>query len=85
MPNYDYFCEANGQTIEVSHPVTDKLLTWGELCECAGIDPGETPTDSPIKRLLNGGAIAGSKQQSTFTPAATRRDSGHTCGPGCNH
>ena len=84
MANYDYFCESNGKTIEVSHSINDKLLTWGELCACAGIDPGDTDPDTPVKRLLNGGAIAGSRKQSSFTPASTRSD-GHTCGPGCSH
>ncbi|MCJ8328913.1 MAG: hypothetical protein HRT89_04915 [Lentisphaeria bacterium] len=85
MAFYDYHCDENGQTIEVQHPISDKLANWQELCECAGIQLGETSGDVPVKRLLNGGVIAGTKSQTGYTPAMSRKDAGHSCGPGCGH
>ena len=35
MPAYDYHCETNGRTVEVSHTMTTLLQTWGELCDTA--------------------------------------------------
>jgi hypothetical protein len=55
MALYDYHCKANQKTIEVSHPMSETLKTWGELCEKADIDPGKTPLDSPVTRLITGG------------------------------
>ena len=43
MPTYDYRCDANGRTLEVSHRMSESLSTWGELCERAGIRPGRDP------------------------------------------
>ena len=85
MAFYDYHCNANNQTVEVQHSVNEKLDTWKELCERAGIELGDTAPEAPVKRLLNGGAIAGSKTQNAFTPAHSRKDSGHVCGPNCSH
>ena len=31
MPAYDYHCETNGRTVEVSHTMTTLLQTWGGL------------------------------------------------------
>lgn len=52
MPTYEYFCRANETSVEVVHPITETLRTWGELCAHTGIDPGETPTDAPVERLV---------------------------------
>jgi len=52
MPVYEYFCKTNNTSVEVEHPITVSLATWGELCERTGIDPGETPADAPIEKLL---------------------------------
>ncbi len=57
MPKYDYLCEANGQVVEVSHPMQDSLSTWGELCARAGRPQGSTPADSPVKKLITGGHV----------------------------
>lgn len=56
MPMYDYHCEANGRTVEVVHGMSMRLETWGDLCEYARLDLGDTPADSPIKRLVGGGS-----------------------------
>ena len=69
MPTYDYFCEANGRQVEVSHKMSENLSSWGELCGQAGIEPGDTPNDSPVKRLITGGAIISSSSRSEPAPA----------------
>jgi len=56
MPAYDYHCERNGRTVEVSHRMIEALRTWGELCARAGLAPGATPADAPIRRLISGAA-----------------------------
>lgn len=52
MPRYDYRCPANGEIVELSHTWSERVTTWGELCARAGIDPGVTPADSPVERLI---------------------------------
>jgi hypothetical protein len=52
MPVYEYLCHANKTSVEVHHSMSEKIGTWGRLCEVAGIDPGSTPADSPVERLL---------------------------------
>jgi hypothetical protein len=76
MPTYEYRCPANDRVVEVAHPMAEKLSTWGQLCDRAGISPGSTPADAPVERLISLTSIAGSARADT--PAA------HTCGrPGC--
>ena len=53
MPLYDYYCEANDQTVEVMHSIKIDIKTWGELCKLKELDPGKTPKDTPVKRLLS--------------------------------
>lgn len=82
MPKYDYRCEHNGRTIEVSHSMHDRIGTWGELCDLAGIDGGDTPAASPVHKIISGGFVAtGSSAASTpshacATPTCCR---GGTC------
>ena len=71
MPTYDYYCEANGRKVEVSHKMSETLTSWGELCGRAGIEPGETPTGTPIRRLITGGSIISSANRSDAAPACT--------------
>lgn len=52
MPNYDYFCEANGKTVEVYHDINTKLKTWGEVCFAAQIPLDETDVMAPVKILI---------------------------------
>ena len=52
MPRYDYHCPANGLTVEATHPMARLIGTWGELCECAEIDPGPTPASSPVHKAV---------------------------------
>lgn len=57
MPSYDYRCEKNGQVVEVHHKMSEKLSTWGEVCEKAGLELGDTPAETPVVRLISGGSI----------------------------
>lgn len=53
MPRYDYRCPDNARVIEVEHAMSERLTTWGQLCDRAGIDPGKTPRTAPIEKLLS--------------------------------
>ena len=69
MPTYDYRCDANGQVVEVSHRMSELMNTWGELCHQAGIEPGDTPPDSPVRKLATGGnVISGSSMGNSDVP-----------------
>jgi hypothetical protein len=72
MPTYDYRCDANGKVLEVTHRMSETLATWGDLCERAGVEPGETPLESPVHRLATGGNLVSS----------TNLGSGPACGTG---
>ncbi|HIF17700.1 MAG TPA: hypothetical protein EYG50_04485 [Cycloclasticus sp.] len=52
MPTYDYHCKANNQIIEVKHSMKEKLETWGELCDKAKINIGNTPAGAEITRII---------------------------------
>lgn len=53
MPRYEYRCPQNQKIVEVEHPMADLLKTWGQVCERAGINPGSTPLDAPVEKLLS--------------------------------
>jgi len=67
MPTYDYRCDTNGRVVEVNHRMSESLATWGELCTRAGVDPGDTPTDSPVHRLATGGNLISSSSLGSGT------------------
>lgn len=82
MAKYDYRCELNGQTVEVSHAMNETVSTWGELCALADIDVGETPADSPVHKIISGGFVAtgtnsGKASHSCSVPTCCR---GGVCG-----
>lgn len=52
MPVYDYYCEKNGRTTEVNHPMSVTLATWGEVCYVAQIPLGDTDPLAPVKRVI---------------------------------
>lgn len=79
MPSYDYRCEQNDRVVEVHHKMSEKLFTWGEVCERAGVDLGDTPADSPVIRLITGGHVVSSSTLSN--PEAPACSSGG-CGGG---
>jgi len=58
MPNYDYFCEDNGQTVAVRHGIGAKITTWGELCYAAQVPLGETDFFAPVRKVLTPPGIA---------------------------
>jgi predicted nucleic acid-binding Zn ribbon protein len=73
MPKYDYLCEANGQIVEVSHPMSERLATWGEVCERTLQQTGDTPADAPVKKLITGGGVvrAGALKNPELPPCQT--------------
>jgi hypothetical protein len=84
MPTYDYRCESNGRMVEVNHRMNEKMHNWGELCEKAGIEPGDTPANSPVTRMATGGNIIGASNSSAppMPPCATGGCGGGMCGLG---
>ena len=52
MPRYDYFCDDNGRTLEVIHRISLTVTRWGDLCRLAGIDPGDTPEDAAVRKVI---------------------------------
>ncbi|KPJ94259.1 MAG: regulator [Gammaproteobacteria bacterium SG8_11] len=80
MPTYDYRCETNGLTVEVNHRMSEEIHTWGQLCELAGIDVGDTQSDAPVRRLATGGQVV--KSSSLGEASAPACSSGPCCGGG---
>jgi len=83
MPTYEYFCEANGRTVEVSHRMSELLGSWGELCQRTGTSPGITPARSPIRRLISASAVLSGKGASAAAQAASCEAGPACCGGGC--
>jgi hypothetical protein len=83
MPTYDYFCAANDRTVEVQHGMSERLATWGELCERAGIAPGRTPRNAPVERLATGGNVIGASSLGSGTAPAACDAGPACCGGGC--
>jgi hypothetical protein len=81
MPTYDYRCEANGRIVEVSHRMSEKMENWGQLCEKAGIDTGDTPDETPVTRMATGGNIIGASSGGGDLPPMPSCGSGG-CGGG---
>ncbi len=52
MARYDYYCAANGLTVEVVHGISQALSSWGDLCRLANIDTGETDEESPVRKII---------------------------------
>ncbi|MGR8919479.1 MAG: zinc ribbon domain-containing protein [Gammaproteobacteria bacterium] len=86
MPMYEYHCEANGQTVEVVHRMSERYETWGELCEKSRIEPGDTPADAPVRRLIGGGNVnnlanATSKKMKAYGEASKNLTGGAMAAP----
>lgn len=58
MPKYEYFCEANGETVEVRHGMDFRIRNWGELCFAAQVPMGETDFEAPVRKLMSAPAIS---------------------------
>ncbi|MCP5149307.1 MAG: zinc ribbon domain-containing protein [Chromatiales bacterium] len=54
MPAYDYHCDANGRTVEVTHPIDVTLRFWGEVCYVAQIPLGDTDPLAAVHRVITG-------------------------------
>jgi hypothetical protein len=67
MPTYDYYCEANGQMVEVIHRISETMNTWGELCEKVGVEPGSTAVDAVVTRHITGGSFNNIKEKIKLT------------------
>ena len=58
MPRYDYLCDDNGVTLEVTHRISEQVTTWGDLCERAGVAPGDTSPTAPVRRIITTAPMA---------------------------
>jgi predicted nucleic acid-binding Zn ribbon protein len=81
MPTYEYFCEANGQTVEASHRMSERLATWGELCQRGAASAGKTPVGAPIRRLISAPAVLSGRVGSSQAAACEAGPA--CCGGGC--
>ena len=83
MPTYDYRCEANDRVYEVSHPMSQKISTWGELCAAGGLDSEGLPAESPVRKLLTtAGVVSSSALRNPEAPACA---SSNCCGGVCDY
>lgn len=57
MPTYDYYCPENGREVAVFHAMRVRLATWGELCDLASVDVGQTAPDTPVQRRIGTGIV----------------------------
>ena len=57
MLTYEYHCSRNQKTVQVQHGMREKIASWGELREKAGLEPDGTPEDAPVERLISGGLL----------------------------
>ncbi len=82
MPTYDYLCESNGVRLEVKHKMEQTIATWGDLSQLAGVSPGDTPLDAPVKKLITAAAVVNRTALSNPEPACGNGGccSGGVCG-----
>lgn len=83
MPTYEYQCEADGSHVEVFHSMSQSPKTWGELCEIRGVDPGNIPPGSPVKRVLSASAVHTPQMGEWKRTGKKSVPAGHSHGPGC--
>lgn len=69
MPTYDYFCDANGEKVEVFHPMSELITNWGELCMKANRSLGDTPEEEPVRKLISGAAVISSTSRVDSAPS----------------
>ncbi|MDT8437094.1 MAG: hypothetical protein RRA92_10115 [Gemmatimonadota bacterium] len=84
MAIYEYLCEANGRTVEVRHGMDEEIRTWGDLAARAGVEPGDTPPATPVRRLISAGVplTGGSSTSGGKSPEGP--PCGSACGCGWN-
>ena len=71
MPTYDYYCDANNRKVEVAHKMSDSIHSWGELCQIANIELGDTPAQTPVNKLISGGAVISHSSLTNPEPACS--------------
>ncbi|MEE9405365.1 MAG: hypothetical protein V3V20_10760 [Algisphaera sp.] len=83
MPTYEYFCPENGQSVEVLHPMSTTLNTWGEICSTQDLDLGNTPANTPVEKLLGTGMVLTNARAARNDNCGGPSPSGGCCGGGC--
>ena len=78
MPTYEYQCESNGRLVEVRHNMAERLSTWGELCQRAGISPGTTDPAAPVEKLISAGFINAGPSTGQSTGQSTGKSAGES-------
>ncbi|MGL5081035.1 MAG: FmdB family zinc ribbon protein [Microcoleaceae cyanobacterium] len=73
MPFYDYYCPSNNHTLEIMHSIDRDVQTWGEVCQLAQCDLGDTPANAPVRRLLNAPTLAIPTSDSDYRNAGFTR------------
>ncbi|MES9972090.1 MAG: zinc ribbon domain-containing protein [Candidatus Thiodiazotropha sp.] len=82
MPTYDYYCDTNGEKVEVFHPMNETISNWGELCKKVNKPLGDTAESEPVRRLISGAAVISSASRVDPEPACP---AGGCCpSGGCN-
>ncbi|MEL7038301.1 MAG: zinc ribbon domain-containing protein [Cyanobacteria bacterium J06592_8] len=80
MPLYDYFCPSNNRKVEVMHSIDKEVKTWGEVCQLAQCEMGETPADAPVRRVLSAPMVSVPTSNSDYRNAGftklVKRDQG---------
>lgn len=80
MPLYVYQCPENQAILEVLHPMSRTIATWGELCALAAVDLGATAPETPVKRLITAPRLAVPTSDSDYKSLGmqklVRRDKG---------
>jgi predicted nucleic acid-binding Zn ribbon protein len=57
VPTYEYLCKDNDRVVEVTHKMNERLATWGEVCERAGVNPGKTAAGAKVDKLISAGFV----------------------------
>jgi hypothetical protein len=57
MLTYEYYCPRNERTVQVQHGIREKINSWGELRQKAGLERDHTPDDAEVERLISGGML----------------------------
>ncbi len=82
MPTYDYRCDTNGRTLEVRHPMNQKVRTWGELCKLLDMDPGNTAAKEPVRKVITSSNVIKRESLGSGTAPPCEGGSGPSCGRG---
>ena len=79
MPTYEYLCPENGRELSVFHAMSVRISNWGELCDLASVDVGQTECGSPVRRLIGTGHVLSPRSRTSLGMA-----SGCCSGQGCS-